>query len=684
MEPAGPGLLEVTGLTLSLATPRGPVPLVSDVSFRIGRGEKLGLVGESGSGKSLLALSLIRLLPPGITATGSIRFEGRELLDLPAAEMRALRGAQISMIFQEPVAALNPVFDLESQLVAAIRAHADMPRGRARDRAVELLTMVGIPDASRRLRFFPHQLSGGLCQRVMIAMALAAGARLLIADEPTTSLDVTVQEEIVGLIARLARESGLSVLFISHDLGVVAQLCDRIAVAYAGQLVEIGATAALLQRPAHPYTQALVRCLPDLREIGTAHRGIPGHPPLPGTWPAGCRFQPRCTLAESRCAEPQPLTQVASGRVVRCWKAAAGAGGLAKATGPGPSRLAILHQNAQSLVEVRDLSVTYRLGMGRRFTALSSVSLDIVRGRTLALIGESGSGKSTLARAICGLGPISAGSISIGGALLGGRDAAQLAGAKGIQIVSQDPGAALNPRWPLWRSIVEPRLARFPREADGGRTRAGELLERVGLSRSMVERRPFQLSGGQRQRVTIARALSPMPQVIILDEPVSALDVSVRNEILALLGELQQENGLTYLLISHDIGAVIQIATEVAVLYRGRLAELGPAAKVLGAPLHPYTRRLLHAVPTLDGVTAGASFEEAPRGAAGLPAELGTDGCPFHARCSFALARCRSEVPAPRLVLGREVACHRAEELAQPGAGSTTSLCVAMPNGRTQ
>ncbi len=660
-----PPLLEVEGLTLSLATASGPLTLVSDVSFRIQRGEKFGLVGESGSGKSLLALSLIRLLPPGITAQGAIRFDGRELLSLPDAEMRALRGAQISMIFQEPVAALNPVFNLESQITAAIRAHAPMSRRQARDRAVELLGMVGIPDGDRRLRFYPHQLSGGLCQRVMIAMALAAGSRLLIADEPTTSLDVTVQEEIVKLIDGLARDSGIAVLFISHDLGVVSRLCDRIAVAYAGQMLETGEAGALLRDPAHPYTQALVRCMPNLQEIGVAHRGIPGSPPLPGGWPTGCRFQPRCTLAESRCGQPQILSPLGSSRAVRCWKAVDAIGKEAEPVATPRPRLAILRQDTQPLIEVRNLAVTYRLGMGRSFAAVSDVSFDLARGRTLALIGESGSGKSTVARSICGLGPTTSGSITFSGTPLGGREPAKLAGAKGIQVVPQDPGAALDPRWPLWRSIVEPRLTRFARDPDGGRERAGELLERVGLSRSMIDRRPHQLSGGQRQRVTIARALAPAPQMIILDEPVSALDVSVRNEILALLGELQRESGLTYLLISHDIGAVIQIANHVAVLYLGRLVEQGPAAEVLGRPLHPYTRTLMDAVPTLDGTVSC-------RSPVPMAVEAASQGCPFRPRCAYAIPRCADEMPTQRPLHGRQVACHRADVIADEIAAEGT------------
>jgi oligopeptide/dipeptide ABC transporter ATP-binding protein len=312
--------------------------------------------------------------------------------------------------------------------------------------------------------------------------------------------------------------------------------------------------------------------------------------------------------------------------------------------------------------------VNFRLGLHRSVAAVSGISFDIARGRTLALIGESGSGKTTVARAICGLGPITAGSITINGTELAGTAApAQLAGSLGIQVVSQDPGAALDPRWPLWRSIVEPRLARFPRETDGGRARAADLLERVGLDRSMIERRPHQLSGGQRQRVTIARALSPAPQMIVLDEPVSALDVSVRNEILVLLDTLQRESGLTYLLISHDIGAVIQIAGDVAVLYLGRLLELGPAVEVLGHPLHPYTQALIHAVPTIDGAAPHAPVRPQSERAAVL------SGCPFQPRCPHAIDRCRSEMPEARTLRRRRVACHRAEVFDNETTGMLTA-----------
>ncbi len=567
--------------------------------------------------------------------------------------MRRLRGAQIGMIFQEPVTALNPVFSLKSQMTAAIRAHSSISRSQARDRAVELLAMVGIPNAAARLRFYPHQLSGGLCQRVMIAMALAGGARLLIADEPTTSLDVTIQDEIILLIEQLARDTGIAVLFISHDLGVVSRLCDRIAVAYAGQILEIGETAALLRTPAHPYTQGLVRCVPNLKEIGVAHRGIPGNPPLPKAWPAGCRFRARCGWAAAECAAPQELLPLAPGRFVRCWKATDAVRPEQRRV--AAARVSVLHADTRPLMQIRDLSVSFRIGMHRSVAAVAGISFDIARGRTLALIGESGSGKTTVARAICGLGPITEGSVTINGTELAGVAApAQLAGSLGIQVVSQDPTAALDPRWPLWRSIVEPRLARFPRETDGGRGRAADLLERVGLDRSMIDRRPHQLSGGQRQRVTIARALSPAPQMIILDEPVSALDVSVRNEILSLLDTLQGESGLTYLLISHDIGAVIQIAADVAVLYLGRLVELGSAAEVLGHPLHPYTQALIHAVPTIDGATPHAPTK--PQAGSAIPS-----GCPFQPRCPHAIERCRTEMPIPRTLRRRRVACHRAE-----------------------
>ena len=319
---ASPALI-VDNLNLQLAANRGGAPLLSGVSFEIQSGEIFGLVGESGSGKTLTALAVMRLLPPTIKATGRVMFDGVDLLSLPERDMRRLRGSRIGMVFQEPVAALNPTFTIGAQLLAAIRAHNRLSRSKSRDRAVELLDMVGIPEPRARLGFYPHQFSGGMCQRVMIAMALAGGARLLLADEPTTSLDVTTQDEIVRLLEKLSRDHGIAVLFISHDLGLVARLCSRIAVAYAGELVEVGTADALLQSPLHPYTRGLVRCVPDLTQIGVLRGGIPGTPPMPGNWPAGCRFQPRCSLAADGCERAQ-VTQTASDRAVRCWRAMAG------------------------------------------------------------------------------------------------------------------------------------------------------------------------------------------------------------------------------------------------------------------------------------------------------------------------------------------------------------------------
>ncbi len=317
--------LAVENLCLQLTADRGGAALLSGVSFEIQTGEIFGLVGESGSGKTLTALAVMRLLPPTIKATGKIMFEGRDLLALPEREIRTLRGSRMGMVFQEPVAALNPTFTIGVQLIAAIRAHHKLPKSKARDRAVELLDMVGIPEPRSRLGFYPHQFSGGMCQRVMIAMALAGGAKLLLADEPTTSLDVTTQDEIVRLLEKLSRDQGIAVLFISHDLGLVARLCHRIAVAYAGELVELGLADTLLRSPLHPYTQGLVRCVPDLSQIGILRGGIPGTPPMPGNWPAGCRFQPRCPAAADSCERAQLLSPLTKDHALRCWRAAEGA-----------------------------------------------------------------------------------------------------------------------------------------------------------------------------------------------------------------------------------------------------------------------------------------------------------------------------------------------------------------------
>ena len=313
--------LAVSNLRVMLARQGRPVPVIDDLSLDIGEGEIVGMVGESGSGKTMTALAVLQLLPRGAEVSGSIRLEGRELLDLPESEMQQVRGARVGMVFQEPVAALNPVFTIGTQLLAAINAHRDLSRADARARAVELLRNVGLPEPELRLRQYPHQLSGGMCQRAMLAMALASGARLLICDEPTTSLDVTIQDEIVRLIRRLAVESGIAVLFISHDLGLVSRLCHRVAVVYAGQVVEAGPTSTLLREPRHPYTRALLRCVPNLHEVGVVHRGIPGTPPLPGSSPPGCRFRPRCEFAVDACAAPQVLEPLAEDHLVRCGRA---------------------------------------------------------------------------------------------------------------------------------------------------------------------------------------------------------------------------------------------------------------------------------------------------------------------------------------------------------------------------
>jgi oligopeptide/dipeptide ABC transporter ATP-binding protein len=320
----GSPALTVENLCLQMSAERGGAPLLSGVSFEIESGEIFGLVGESGSGKTLTALAVMRLLPPAIKATGRIMFEGMDLLALPERQIRTLRGGRMGMVFQEPVAALNPVFTIGAQMISAVRAHHKLSKSKARDRAVELLDMVGIPEPRARLGFYPHQFSGGMCQRVMIAMALAGGAKLLLADEPTTSLDVTTQDEIVRLLEKLSREQHISVLFISHDLGLVARLCRRIAVAYAGELVEVGAAQTLLRQPLHPYTQGLVRCVPDLSQIGVLRGGIPGTPPLPGNWPAGCRFQPRCPAAGEGCERAQAIITSTQGHALRCWRAGEG------------------------------------------------------------------------------------------------------------------------------------------------------------------------------------------------------------------------------------------------------------------------------------------------------------------------------------------------------------------------
>ena len=556
-----PEVLSVQGLTASVRTPAGDRPLVENLSFTLRRGETLAIAGESGSGKSITSLAIMGLLPPPavrITA-GSVRLGDTDLTKLPEAQMRSLRGARIAMIFQEPMTSLNPVLTVGAQLTEAIRAHTDASRAEARKQALAALHAVRLSQPEQRLKQYPHELSGGMRQRVMIAMALALRPEVLIADEPTTALDVTVQREVLDLLRDLQREFGTAIILITHDMGVVAEMADRVIVMKAGKAVEEASTRQIFASPQMPYTQDLLAAVPRMGK-----------------------------------GKPRPETPT------------------------------------ETVARLSDVVVRFPLKggiLGRTIAqvhAVEHVSFDIRRGETFALVGESGCGKSTIAKAIVGIAPHQ-GRIEIAGQSFADLDAAgQKALRRRVQIVFQDPMAALDPRMTVGTLIAEPLLIHGIGTLAEQRARASELMQRVGLTTDQLDRYPHEFSGGQRQRICIARALALQPDLIIADESVSALDVSVQARVLDLLQALQREFGIAFLFISHDMAVVENISDRVAVMYLGQIVETGTRAQVFGNPQHPYTRRLIDAVPVPD---------------------------PSHIRT--ALPRLAGEVPSPVHVLGQ-------------------------------
>jgi peptide/nickel transport system ATP-binding protein len=656
-------LLEAEGLRTSLEASGGEVVRALDgVDLAIARGETFAIVGESGCGKSMTALTLMRLLPEqGRVVGGTARLDGTDLLALPELRMRDVRGGRIAMIFQEPATSLNPVLTIGRQIVEVLERHVGLRGAAARARALSLLDAVGIADGARRLDEYPFQLSGGMKQRVMIALALAAEPELLVADEPTTALDVTIQAQVLEVLARLQRERGMAILLITHDLGVVAGMAHRVAVMYAGQIVEVGTRTAFFRAPQHPYARKLFAALPGAGARGAALEVIPGQvPSLAGAFP-GCRFVDRCEHAFERCrTEPPGWTRVGEGHLVRCHlREGEVAGELAA---PAPTEVgAAEHAVAPPLLDVCDLKVHFpiRRGILKRTVghvmAVDGVSLSIPAGRTLALVGESGCGKTTVGKAVLQLVRPTAGEVRFGGTVLTQlRGAALRARRADFQIVFQDPYSSLNPRMRVHDILMEGMAAldvlpsRAAREA-----RILELLDHVGLPVGAQWRYPHEFSGGQRQRIAIARALAVNPKLVVCDEPTSALDVSVQAQILNLLKRLQREMGLAYLFITHNIGVVAYLADEVAVMYLGRIVERGAVAEVLGSPRHPYTQALLAAVPDLERQQIAAQV------AGELPSPVSPpSGCHFHPRCPHATIGCRAEYPAAvRVSPTHEVRC---------------------------
>jgi len=653
-------MLEVEALRTHLDTPQGLLRVVDDVSFSIAAGETLALLGESGCGKSMTALSLMGLAPAHTTRVldGRVLLAGDDLLGLSERHLRAVRGRRIGMVFQEPMSALNPVLTVGQQIAEALTAHLGLRGSRARDKGLELLAEVGMPDPKSRWNAYPHQLSGGLKQRVVIAIALAGEPELLIADEPTTALDVTIQAQILALLQRLQRERGMALLLITHDLAVVSEVADRVAVMYAGHIVETADRETLFAAPRHPYTRKLFASLPGAAQRGRDLSAIPGSvPALTADLPA-CRFADRCEYAWRACFDTAPAWRSDHGAEVRCHLY-----DDRQAGEPLPAALPTAEGGRDStgqtreaddiLLDARDVAVHFPItkGLFKRTVgdvrAVDGVSLTLKRGRTLALVGESGCGKTTLGRGLARLLDTTNGRMNFDG-----TDLAQLRGSalrrqrRQLQMIFQDPFSSMNPRMLVGEILAEGLTAqRIGRNAAERREQAAALLADVGLPASALERYPHEFSGGQRQRICIARALALSPQLLICDEPTSALDVSVQAQVLNLLKRLQRERDLSYLFITHDMAVVSYLAHDIAVMYLGRIVESGPAERVLEAPRHPYTQALLSAMPEIDA----DQRRERIRLAGDLPSPADPPrGCHFHPRCPHVMDRCTREDPAAR------------------------------------
>jgi peptide/nickel transport system ATP-binding protein len=636
--------LSIEHLDVSYRVGRRDRRVLTDLSLRIGRGETYGLVGESGCGKSTAAFAAIRYLPRnGRVSGGRILVDGRDLMALSPAELRRLRSRSVSMVYQDPGRALNPTIRIGRQMTEAFEVAEGLKGKAARDRAAEMLARVRIASPSRVMASYPHELSGGMQQRVVIAMALSTNPALLILDEPTTGLDATVEAEMLDLVAALRADLGTAILFISHSLPMIARMCDRIGVLYAGELVEEGSARAIFADPRHPYAVALLRCVPTYgsRKDRARLESIAGFPPAPGSIVGRCVFADRCGNATDRCRREAPPMIDLGGRSTRCFY---------------PERAPDLPHNAEDeavpprvadkgapLLRVRGLTKTYPVG-GKALRAVNDVALELWPGETLGLVGESGSGKSTLAKLVLGLtAPDAGGLIELDGAALAagaaGRTQAQR---KSLRMVFQNPGQALNRSQTVRRLIGRPlRLAGL----SGAGREAGvrDLAGSVRLSARHLDDKPGQLSGGLKQRVAIARAFAGAPRIVICDEPTSALDVSVQSAILNLLADLQAKQGVSYVFISHDLNVIHYLSDRVAVLYLGRLLELGPTEAVFAGPRHPYTEALLSANPA-----AGGGHDDRVRLTGEIPSALDPPpGCVFQTRCPRKIGRvCEDQEPA--------------------------------------
>jgi peptide/nickel transport system ATP-binding protein len=690
-----PPVLQIADLSTHIQLTKSVVHAVGNVDLSIEPGEALGLVGESGCGKSMTGLSIMGLLPPGgAIVSGSIKLDGRELVGLSDVELRAIRGNDIAMIFQDPLTSLDPTKTIGYQVAEPVRLHTGAGKAQAMARATEVLGLVGLPRPAERLGDYPHQLSGGMRQRVMIAMALSCEPKLLIADEPTTALDVTIQAQILALLHDLKDRLGMAMLLITHDMGVIAGHADRVQVMYAGRMVEVTRTPNLFQHMRHPYTRALLASIPRLSQDGNRRLlTIGGLPPDLAQPPAGCRFAPRCNRATDKCRDQEPpLTGETADHLFSCWHpvdgpadAAAGNGAAGSvsagngAAGNVAAARALVAADRpdgaagdaaadpdRPLLEVRDLVKEFPVTAGailqRKVAAVhavSGVSFTVAAGETFGLVGESGCGKTTIGRVVVALERPDSGSV-----LLSGQDISALSGGelrrqrRDLQLMFQDPYSSLDPRMRVGAIIREPLSIQRVGTRQEQQQRVFELLDEVGLPRSAVERYPHEFSGGQRQRIGLARALTLSPKVIVADEPVSALDVSIRAQVLNLMKRLQADHGLTYIVISHDLAVVKYMADRIGVMYLGKLVEMSSAEDIYQRAVHPYTAGLIATIPIPDPAEARA------REGAGIKGELPSavtppSGCRFRTRCPFAQDLCAEEEPQLRSFgPGHVAACH--------------------------
>ena len=732
-------VLDIQNLSTHIKLTSSVVQAVGNVDLHVDAGETLGVVGESGCGKSMTGLSIIGLLPPGGSiVNGSIKLDGRELVGLKDEELRRVRGNEVAMIFQDPLTSLDPTKTIGYQVAEPVRLHRSASRAEALDRAVEVLSLVGLPRPKERLRDYPHQLSGGLRQRVMIAMALANEPKLLIADEPTTALDVTIQAQILALLRDLKDRLGMAMLLITHDMGVIAGHADRVNVMYAGRVVETAEVNNLFNEMHHPYTQALLASIPQLdQDARKALHAIPGLPPDLAHPPQGCRFAARCTRATDKCRSEEPsLAGKTFEHRFSCWHPVNGPLALAVIGEAGPDlastglvapdaesvsqaaapdeagyvadavlpdaaadtatgepvapeqpivvaaglevtsdgRLAVTElavpaangDGAAPLLEIRNLVKEFPVTSGailqRKVAAVhavSDVSFSVPAGTTFGLVGESGCGKTTIGKVIVALERPNSGAVT-----LGGVDVSKLRGGelrrkrRDLQLMFQDPQSSLDPRMRVGTIIGEPLAVQHLGSKRAQRDRVFELLGEVGLPRNAVERYPHEFSGGQRQRIGLARALTLNPRLIVADEPVSALDVSIRAQVLNLMKRLQASHGLTYVVISHDLAVVKYMADRIGVMYLGKLVELGSGQDIYERAAHPYTAGLIATIPVPKPTTERAKKGAAIKGE--LPSPVNPpSGCRFRTRCPFAQERCAAEEPKLRSFgPGHVAACH--------------------------